>query len=264
MKQNSNHERLNVLGAFGSNYDHHSTTCVQVCEKVLIDAGSVMESLGDKVALIDHIFLTHAHFDHISDLPYIIDVFFEKRDKPLKIYGLKDTLKQIKDHIFNWHIWPDFSALELAKTKTKAIEYIEIEPGVEYEVEDIVLKPVKTCHTVESCGYVISKNNKKVFFTSDTYKCDSICDEINVDKEIKTLIIEVSFPSRLEKLAKLSNHLTPKLLSEILEKLQRNDIKVYINHLKPIHMKEIIPEIEKMALTRNGGKILKDNDHVYF
>jgi len=77
------------------------------------------------------------------------------------------------------------------------------------------------------------------------------------------MVIECSFPSEMESLAIVSKHLTPKILFEKLKKLKRDDIDLYINHIKPMFLFKIIAEIEEYK-----GKwepiILKDGDFIKF
>lgn len=265
-------ESIVILGANGGRGINANTTCIKVNDNIVIDAGNIISSLGEDSLYIDHIFLTHSHLDHIIDIPFMIDLHFEKKEKTLTIYGLKKTLEQINKHIFNWNIWPDFSEIDLLMNKTKAVKFEEITPNNSYSFEanhvyvfeDVKIKPILTNHTVESCGYVITKNSNSILFTSDTYTCDNIWREINTNKSISSIIIDVSFPSRFTKLANDSKHLTPALLEEELKKLERDDVTVHINHLKPAYKEETIKDILQRNLLRNGGRILKDGDVVEF
>eukprot|EP01029_Cantina_marsupialis_P030056 TRINITY_DN7932_c0_g1_i6.p1 TRINITY_DN7932_c0_g1~~TRINITY_DN7932_c0_g1_i6.p1 ORF type:complete len:110 (+),score=8.37 TRINITY_DN7932_c0_g1_i6:69-398(+) len=106
---------LKVLGSSGSKTKFSGTTCFQVYKDILIDAGNVLNTLGDEAININHIFLTHSHSDHILDLPFFIDNFFEKREEPLVVYASKETINSLKKHTFNNEIWPDFSKITLLK-----------------------------------------------------------------------------------------------------------------------------------------------------
>ncbi len=234
---------VKVLGAYGGKSINKSLTSFLIDKTIVIDAGSIINPLGDEAKHIDHIFLTHSHLDHIIDIFFLIDNFYEYRNTPIRIYGLKETLTSIKTYLLNWNIWPDFSEIELMNTNLKSVELIEIELEKTYKVNGFEFKPIKTNHTNGSCGYVVKNNlNNSIFITADTYTSQTIIDELNFNKTIKNLVIEVSFPSRLAKLAKDSKHLTPELLKEELEKVDRSDIEVYINHIKPNYENEIKDE----------------------
>ncbi|MEF3192348.1 MAG: 3',5'-cyclic-nucleotide phosphodiesterase [Campylobacterales bacterium] len=256
-------ESIQILGAYGGKSAEHGTTTLLLSDHITIDAGNIMRPLGPLAQLIDHIFLTHSHLDHIADIPFLIDAFFNERTTPLNIYGLPATIEAIKRYIFNWEIWPDFNEINLINQNDKAVLFHSISIAEQYTVNGITLEPFATNHTVPSCGYIIKKGNNKLMFTADTYKCPSIWERLNNDREIKALIIEVSFPSRFPKLAEDSRHLTPALLKEELSHLSRNDIALYINHLKPVYMDEIRNELAALGMN-NIVTILHDNYKIIF
>lgn len=104
---------IKVLGAYGSKSLDSNTTCIQINTNSVIDAGNIVKGLGTKAEYIDNIFLTHSHLDHLNDIPYLLDIFYEKRKKPITIYGTSKTLENLRNYILNWEIWPDFSEIEL-------------------------------------------------------------------------------------------------------------------------------------------------------
>ncbi len=252
---------IKILGAYGGKGIEFGNTCLQVNQNTVIDAGNILKALGDNAANIDNIFVSHSHLDHITDIPFLIDIFFEKRDKPIIIYALEETINHLNDFIFNTHIWPNFCEINLMRHNEKAIQFVILEFGKEIELEDgTKIRAIENNHTTSSCGFVISKNGNSSLFTSDTYKCDRIWEEVNNDKKIKSVIIEVSFPSRFDELAKLSKHLTPKLLKKELQLLKRDDVRVFINHIKPCYKEEIVKEVDELDLLLNKGKVLEDDD----
>jgi|TARA_R110002033_G_scaffold20278_6_gene51405 HD-GYP domain-containing protein (c-di-GMP phosphodiesterase class II)/ribonuclease BN (tRNA processing enzyme) len=252
---------IKVLGAYGSKSLSSNTTCIQINANSVIDAGNIVKGLGEDGQYIDNIFLTHSHLDHLNDIPYILDIFFEKRKKPITIYGTSKTLDNLKKYILNWEIWPDFSEIELINKKFKAIVFkpISINETITLD-DDTKVTAIKNNHTNSSCGYIITKNENSLLFSSDTYCCDSIWETINNDLNIKSLIIDVSFPSQFKQLAFDSKHLTPALLNDELKKLKRDDLRVYINHIKPSYEKTLRKEIHDYGLLLNEGKILDDGD----
>ena len=70
---------IKILGAQGSRSSHGSTTCLQVGKHTLIDAGNIMQALGEEALHVNHIFFSHAHLDHIIDSAFLMDNFFAKR-----------------------------------------------------------------------------------------------------------------------------------------------------------------------------------------
>jgi len=258
---------IKVLGAYGGKSKNKNTTCIQVSDNILIDAGEILNSLGEEARKIEHIFITHSHLDHILEIPLLIDATFATRDNPLKIYASKETIRHLIVHILNWDIWPDFSEIDMLGSNEKSVQFIEIEANQTITIDNYNIKAIKNNHTDSSFGYVISNDTSGICFTSDTYCCDNIWHEVNSDTNIKSVIIDVSFPSSYKELAFQSRHLTPALLQEELKKLNRKDIKIYIFHLKPAFEDEILKELKLLNdeyNILNGGVVLSDKMEVKY
>ena len=255
---------IKILGAYGGKATNMQLTSLQLSKEIVLDAGNILEGLGNGMRHINHVFITHSHLDHINDIGFLIDATYEGRTKPLKIYAQKQTLAAIHKHILNWEIWPDFTQIDLMGTDIRAIELIAIKLDETIEIDDCKIKAIKNNHTHSSNGYVIEKNNSAILFTSDTYCCDEIWEEVNSNDKITAIIIDVSFPSRMEKLAYDSKHLTPRLLKNELKKLKKDNITVHINHIKPSYKLEIIPEIFKTNCLLNNGTIVEAQDIIEF
>ncbi len=252
---------IKFLGTHGSVGINSHTTCIQLTDNTLIDAGSIMSSLGEKAKYINNIFLTHSHLDHIMGCSFLLDNFYMKREKPLIIYGLPETLQAVKENIFNHSIWPDFSKFNLKNSSTASLEFVEIEVGKRYKIEnDIFLTPIEANHTIPCCGYIIEKNSNAILFSGDTYKNKKLWDYINTHSNVKTLIIDVSFPDNLSLIAQKSKHFYPKALKEDLVNLHRNNFNIYINHIKPSYEDEVIEDLSHIGITKqqvlNDGEII--------
>lgn len=255
---------IKILGAYGGKAQNMHLTSLQISQNSVIDAGNLIDALGSEVRNIDHIFLSHSHLDHIVDIPFLIDDTFSLRKTPLKIYGQEGTLQNLQKNVLNWEIWPDFSQIQLIDSDHKAVEFVPMKLDTPYDFGEYSITPTQNNHTASSNGYIIEKEDSAILFTSDTYCCDSIWETLNNNKKISTIIIDVSFPSRFDKLANDSKHLTPQVLKEELKKLKRNDVTVHINHLKPYFKNELIDEIYSNNLLLNNGTILQSQDIVEF
>jgi ribonuclease BN (tRNA processing enzyme) len=253
-----------ILGAYGTKAKKHGTSSFYIDEKNVIDAGNLLSTLQERSADVEHIWLTHSHLDHICDIAYIIDNYFALRTKTLCIHGLPATLKAVEKHFLNDLIWPDFSKIAMNNSTKMTVLYEPIELNVVYEIsEEFSLEAFKTDHTVPSCGYIVKKEGRSIVITADTYSLDTTIELINSRVDIGAMIIECSFPSNMSALALESKHLTPKILFEKLKELKREDVKLYINHIKPLYLEVITEEIEAYR-----GKweafVLKDEEIVTF
>jgi cAMP phosphodiesterase len=242
---------IKTLGSSGSKTKTSSTVSFQVNKIILIDAGNVISRFEDETKDIQHIFITHAHFDHIIELPFLIENDFVERENPLNIYGLPHTIETLKKHIFNNSVWPDFSKIPLLKNGKPSIIFQIFHYGDIISIGDIKLKSIKVNHLIPTSGFVITRGKEAILISGDTYISDEIWEEINRNLQIKTLFIEVSFHSVLEQLAKDSKHLTPKLLDEELNKLTRTDLEIYIYHIKDSSLKIIKDELKTLINLKN-------------
>ena len=255
---------ITVLGAYGTKGVNVGTSAFLIDERNVIDAGNLLIPLREKSASIENIWLSHSHLDHIIDIAYILDSYFIERKTPLKIYGVAPTIECLKNDFLNDRIWPDFSKIKMSDSNEMSVQYEVIEYYKEYKISnESSIMAYDTDHTVPSCGYVITKKDSAVIVTSDTYDLQRTFDLIEKNTNIKALVVECSFPSRMENLAHDSKHLTPKILFEKLQGLKREDIKFYINHIKPLFLEEMTREIE-LFKGDFDVKILKDGEKIYF
>ncbi|MGB0990749.1 MAG: MBL fold metallo-hydrolase, partial [Halarcobacter sp.] len=251
---------LKILGASGSKTKLKGTTSFQVFKSIVVDAGNVINSLSDETLLINHIFITHSHSDHITDLPFIIESFYEKREETLKVYGSKETLNSLKEHTFNDKIWPDFTKINLLNSDKKALEFIEIHEDETIKIENYEITAIKANHIAGAYGYQIIKDDDTGYLISgDTYSNPKMWEIINNNTKIKCLIVECSFPSYLEQLAQTSMHLTPKLLKEDLKNLKRDDVQIFLYHIKPSYFEKMVEEINEYEILKNG-----ENKNAFF
>ncbi|MCK9338022.1 MAG: HD domain-containing protein [Arcobacteraceae bacterium] len=231
---------MQILGANGSKSVTTNLTSFLITDEMVVDCGNLINGLGENIVKIKHILLTHTHFDHIADLPIILDSYYSHFSDTIKIYSIKENIETIKTNIFNNYIWPDFSSISLIDSKEKVIEFVELEYDKTYNIGGVEFTPFENNHMEGSCGYII---NDELMITSDTYKCDNIWNILNTKTTINKLVTEVSFPSIYEKLANISKHYTPKILSQELSKLNRDDIKIYVQHIKNGYGDEIKKEL---------------------
>jgi len=256
--------QITVLGAYGSKSNGFETSSFYLNSKNVIDAGNLLKPLEKASADIENIWLTHSHLDHIHDIAYILDNYFALRKKSLNIIGLPSTIQALKKHFFNDLIWPDFSKIAMLNLKEMTLTYEEVKLDVKYSIgESEYIKAFKTDHTVPSCGYIYTKDETSILISADTYSLENVITEIENDNTINAMVLECSFPSEMEQLAKESKHLTPKLLFNKLQSLQRDDLSLYINHIKPTFLKKIKKEIEEYR-GKWEPKVLKDGEFIKF
>ena len=104
--------QIKILGWAGGIGANLRTTSFLVDDDLLIDAGTGLGDLPlNQMTGIRHIFLTHSHMDHIVGLPLLADSMFGVHEEPIVVHAQEKTIEALKQHIFNWVMWPDFSEL---------------------------------------------------------------------------------------------------------------------------------------------------------
>ncbi len=242
--------KLKILGCSGgigsTSGKTLRTTSMLVDDDILIDAGTGVGDLSiEALIAVNHIFLTHSHLDHIASIPFLLDTVMGMRPHPVTVHATKETVQILKDHIFNWKIWPDFNAIP--DKDTPFLQYSEVKLGVTVDIGGRKITPLPANHVVPAIGYRLDSGKHSLVFTGDTTTCDALWDRVNEIENLKYLIIETAFSNGEIELAKVSKHLCPSLLVDELGKLTR-PAEVYITHLKPGEGEVIMLEIEQSAL----------------
>ena len=240
--------RLRVLGCSGGIGGRHlRTTSFLVDGDILIDCGT---GVGDltlaELSQIDHIFVTHSHLDHVASIPFLADTIGGMRTKPIEVYTQRATIEILKNHLFNWAIWPDFT--EIPTAEAPFLRYQEIEVGTSLSLSGREITPLPARHTVPAVGYHLDSGQASLVFTGDTGQNDALWRVVNRIRNLKILIIETAFSNKERQLAEISRHLCPQTLAEELSKLERS-AEIYITHLKPGEIEPTMLEIEECAGT---------------
>jgi ribonuclease BN (tRNA processing enzyme) len=261
--------RLKVLGCSGGIGQDDGqiarTTSFLLDEDILIDAGTGVEDLSvDELAAIDHVFLTHSHLDHIAALPLLVDSVGNRRDKPLIVHALPETILALKTHIFNWVIWPDFTEIPHYDRPWMRFSPLVIGATVEIPVKDNAnaeprfVRSMAANHTVPALAFQLKSASGSLVYSGDNVPTDDFWSQVNGIRDLKSLIIETAFSNREQDLATTSKHMYPIALGDALAKLQL-DAKIYVTHFKPADRKTIELEVQAWA-GRYNPQILQRGD----
>lgn len=239
--------QLRVLGCHGGELPKCRTTCFLVDGVLALDAGSMCQALGlEELCKVDHILVGHSHFDHVKDLPLLADLIVGRRDKPVTVWASKECAKTLRDSIFNNNLWPDFT--RIPTRKNPVIQIKSFKAGSTFKVGKYTVKSVPVTHPVESCGFVVSDGHVSVGMSGDTGPTDKLWKAFNKAKSLKAILIETSFPNKLQQLADISGHLTPQTLESELKKFNRNGTEVFLYHLKPAFVPQLKEELRSLPV----------------
>jgi cAMP phosphodiesterase len=251
--------RIQVLGAAGGELQQHGSTCFLVDGRLALDAGALTSRLGlAELDRVDHVLVTHAHLDHVKDVPLLADLMVGRRRRPVTVHGSPVATSTLRRSLFNGRLWPDFTRIPSAASPVVRLEAFRY--GVPFRIGVHGVLAVKVRHTVESSGFVISRGSSAFAISGDTGPTTAFWREVNGAPRVSAILVETSFPSRMQKLADRSGHLTPRTLVAELSKLERRDVPVYLYHLKPAFEAELRAEIADLGL--RGVTVLKSGDEI--
>ncbi|MBB5191761.1 3',5'-cyclic-nucleotide phosphodiesterase [Silvimonas terrae] len=253
---------LQVLGCSGGIGAGNRTTALRLGKHILVDAGT---GLGDlplaELAQIDHVFLTHAHLDHIACLPLLLDTVAPVRTAPVTVHASQSVLDTLRRHVFNWQVWPDFT--QIPQPDCGLLRYEVMERGDVFTLDGLTLTALPVLHTVPAVAYQMDSGNASVVFSGDTDDHAPFWQAVNTIDNLQTLIIETAFADHEATLARASRHLTPQRLVAALKVLPAG-LDIRITHLKPFDhdliMRELHDQTGGSALIRR----LESGDVIHF
>jgi ribonuclease BN (tRNA processing enzyme) len=237
--------KLKILGCSGGIGGGLRTTSMLIDEDILIDAGTGVGDLSiPELAKIDHVFVTHSHMDHVASIPFLLDTVGWMRQAPVTVHATEETLRTLREHLFNWKLWPDFA--QIPDASRPILRYATLALGAPVLIGGRAITPLPANHVVPAVGYRIDSGRASLVFTGDTTTHDPLWREVNRIANLRYLIIETAFSNEDRELAAVSKHLCPDLLAAELAKLER-PAEIYITHLKPGEDELIMREIDACA-----------------
>lgn len=235
--------KVTILGCSGGIGGNLRTTSMLIDDDILIDAGTGVGDLSiEQLMAIDHIFVTHSHLDHITSIPFLLDTVMGMRDAPVTLHATAETLRILKEHIFNWKIWPDFNVIP--NEQQPLLQYSEIKLGISVSLGVRQITALPANHVVPAVGFRLDSGKHSLVFSGDTTTCDAFWQQVNRIENLKYVIVETAFSNAEFDLAVVSKHLCPSLLLAELAKLER-PAEIYITHLKPGEGEVIMREISQ-------------------
>lgn len=254
--------KLRVLGCSGGIGGRHlRTTSFLVDHDILIDAGTGVAELSlTELAAIDHVFLTHAHLDHVLALPLMIDAVASRRERPLQVYALAEVIEALQLHVFNWAIWPDFSRLPNAANPF--LRFVPLAIGEALCLGDRKITALPVDHTVPAVGYCLDSGTESLVFSGDTGPCAAFWEAVRSVPNLRYLLVECAFSNQEYDLALMSKHMCPRALVDELRWLE-SPCEIFITHLKPGEIEQTMSEIEN-TLGGYNATMLQNNQLFQF
>jgi ribonuclease BN (tRNA processing enzyme) len=256
--------RVRVLGCHGGETPRHRTTCLLIDERITIDAGAVCRSLGlDEQMAIDHMLISHSHMDHVKDLALLADQVIGRRKDPIDLHCGPETAETLRTSYFNNFLWPDFTRIP---TPDKPVMRVVVrEPlapfrigaagqapsPVEAPLQDgeVEVRYVPVTHPVESMAMILRGRTGSVLYSSDTGPTTRLWEVANDVPDLRGMFVELSFPNHMQALADVAGHYTPQTLAAEMGKVRRrDDIPLFVYHLKPAFYEQTKRELDDLGL----------------
>lgn len=224
--------QITVLGCSGGIGPDLRTTTLLLDGDTLIDAGTGAGDLSlDQMAHISRVFVTHSHLDHVCGLAFMADNLVGDIPEPIQVLAPDETLRALREHLFNWQLWPDFSVLPSADAPM--LRFVPTQLG---EIHDLgggrSVQSFEVRHSIPAVGYVARSNTGVFAFTGDTGACPAMWDALNALPRLDHLMIDIAFPDEQAELGVISHHYTPALLGQELSRL-RHRPRLLLTHHKP-------------------------------
>lgn len=223
---------ITILGCSGGIGPDLRTTGLLVGEDVLIDAGTGVGDLSlEAQRRIRRVLLTHAHLDHVCGLALMADNLFDEIEAPVEVIGRPETLKTLRDHLFNWHLWPDFSVLP---SETAPLLRWQPQAVGSQTVLSSTLRAQSfpVVHTVPAVGYILQGESQCFAFSGDTFHSPDLWAPLNALPRLDYLMVEIAFRNEDAALGEIARHFTPARLAASLADL-RHRPELLLTHHKP-------------------------------
>lgn len=205
--------------------------------------------------------ISHAHLEHVSGL-----VICSNFDTKKPIFGIDSTIDYIRDHLFNWKIWPNFGSE--GKRPLSQYQYTRLEIGEKIPLPNthMTVEPYVLSHhgSYECTAFLIESSGSYLVYFGDTSP-DALESEKNIEKvwrriaplirdsKLTGIFLECSYPDSILD-SDLYGHLKPKYMMEELQKLAclvdpvspetaLQNVKVVVTHIKDSLGKGPSPEM---------------------
>jgi len=250
---------IRVLGCSGGEARGRRATSILIGDRLLLDAGSAASTLDPAEQMrLEWVLLTHAHLDHVKELPFLCDNRVVAGAPALNLLATADTVATVREHLLNGRLYPDWTCVPEG---APALVVRTVEPGRRFRLGGLAIEAVPLRHPGGCVAYVVEGQGGALVWAADTGPAPELRAAIaGLGTRVRALALEVSMPDRLIDLALLGGHLTPSLLRAEIEALGGTQAEIWVHHLKPPLRDETLREIAGLGLPRL--RVLEDGEQI--
>ena len=151
------------------------TSCVEVRtasgQCLIVDAGTGLRALGNKLAGEAagkpgryNVLLSHVHWDHIQGLPFFSPAYVP--GTRISVYALLTAANEL-DQVIGGITRHEFFPMPLEAVPA-AFDFHQVEPGVDFVIGELHIRPFALNHPFGSVGYRIDGDGSSWAYVADT------------------------------------------------------------------------------------------------
>lgn len=240
---------LRILGGHQAESIGGRATAFLIDGTIAIDAGGLTGGLTlEEQHRINAVLITHYHFDHVRDLPFLGLLGLEKK-RQIDVFCTQQVRDTLVQHLLNGVLWLNLFAAVGPTMLIPTFRHHRVDAGRPFKVGPYDVLPVENrYHPVPVTGYQVqTAEGKRLLYTGD---CGPGIRDIWAGVQPDLLITEVTFTDVHSDVARMVGHLTPRLLEEELTAFR--DAKGYlprvlICHVNQAYDTEVARELAEVA-----------------
>jgi cAMP phosphodiesterase len=215
-------------------------------DHLAIDAGCIgLCGPPERQARLTSVILTHSHLDHVCSLPVFAMNVLDSAGRGTVVSAPPAVIETLQQDLFNWRLWPDFTALAMNGQPLLRFDPIELRRPT--AIGGLTVTAIPLNHPVPTVGYLVEDGRSAVLFALDTGPTEEIWDVAARHPRLTTAFVDAAFPDDMAALAEASGHLTPALVRDQVAGLPSAVTKIAV-HLKPAYRQRIIEDLNEAAI----------------
>jgi len=214
-----------------------------VDDHLAVDAGSIgFCGTPAEQAAIAHVVLTHSHADHVCSLPIFAMNVCDATGRGITVHAPDEVIDSLRQDVFNWRVWPDFTALSQNGRPMVTLERLAAREPVRLGGLDVTAVPVN--HPVPTVAYLVDDGTAAVLIAVDTGVTTEVWDVARSHPRLRAAFVDAAFPDDMPEMARISGHLTPHLLADQTAGLPADVARVAV-HLKPAFQDRVTADLDR-------------------
>jgi ribonuclease BN (tRNA processing enzyme) len=189
-------------------------------EGVVLDAGTALFRVREHLQTDElHVFITHAHLDHVVGLTYLLDLLDERRTLRITVHGEAAKLDAVRRHLFSEPLFPVIPPLKFQPLRGETRL-----PGQGR------LNAFPLAHPGGALGFRLDWNGRSLAYVTDT-TAGPDADYADLVQRVDLLIHECYFTDDMQDQARLTGHSCVTAVAELAARAQVG--RLLLVHVNP-------------------------------